>query len=632
MEKFAPAALIFCLNYLFKTSWHCRKEFRYTSNNVNAFGIFLENFCTKLKNVTGKNAVSIVNRKIFGFLKDNLQYCKEFLLYCTQSDVRNDFSNFLSNILTQSFKFDCSESRDVAKFLLELINEEARVQYQNSSHLFAVFKGISEDRSSVVGAKFLLENGIFSSIMGFLLINPQPKTPEMIDIDTPKKSPPTLINGDQSPEVVSPVSSMVGLRNYSRRFSSNQARDFKAIYSLLADLIIRCKFDDFTIERSELGDHIKHEITEEKENLNLVIEPPADLSNFVKNADLFHDFVKEILWAYRHVEGCSTSIEDMLLYLAWSNNDFCRIIVFEILLVCQIVPFREFKSVSPLLCRMLISEQDANFQKRLLFLPLNRQKAQTTLVKSFLDGVYRQTCDGPFDIKGLLYAIKSNHQNDDGRRAYACVKLLSNASNKCLLVKNALNQRQDDWLWAVQWLREKMTEVGAGGGCKIEETGTRKSLRLRGAGGSTSTTIGAPSTSRQLFTSCRKPNTTLLPANVSNDDISSTSFRRTVSAQITLDEAEALLSEMTTARGTLSVATPTSPFPPPLSSPINVPEASNFVVVEVGPQISSKTTTKREQEVVNYSSSNGTGKKNDGNEKSPTVDKSTQKSSQAKFF
>lgn len=106
--------------------------------------------------------------------------------------------------------------------------------------------------------------------------------------------------------------------------------------------------------------------------------------------------------------------------------------------------------------------------------------------------------DNGTQFEGLLAVVRLNH-TQDSRRSYSCIKFLVNLANRCPLVKDYLQQTKSKWQWAVNWLKKKMSEY--------------------------------------TYWS----NTTTL---TSNEDSNRKSFQRTVSAQDTLAEATALLTEL----------------------------------------------------------------------------------------
>ncbi|KAK2177004.1 hypothetical protein NP493_624g01033 [Ridgeia piscesae] len=121
---------------------------------------------------------------------------------------------------------------------------------------------------------------------------------------------------------------------------------------------------------------------------------------------------------------------------------------------------------------------------------------QLKRLKCVIDG-HVDTDDMHYE--GLLAVIRSNHVNDS-RRSYQSVKFLVTLANKCPVAKDYLLQSSTKWQWAVNWLKTKMSDDWA-----------------------------------------LQPSST-----ASNEDSNSKSFQRTMSAQDTLDEANALLKELET--------------------------------------------------------------------------------------
>lgn len=109
-------------------------------------------------------------------------------------------------------------------------------------------------------------------------------------------------------------------------------------------------------------------------------------------------------------------------------------------------------------------------------------------------------------VDGLLDLVQNN-QSSDSCRAYQAVKCLVTASSKCPAVKDHLILEPTKWQWAVNWLKSKMAE---------------------------SSSYWNPSTDSVL----------------SNEESSTRTFHRTTSAQVTLDEANAMLAEFETDKET----------------------------------------------------------------------------------
>lgn len=112
--------------------------------------------------------------------------------------------------------------------------------------------------------------------------------------------------------------------------------------------------------------------------------------------------------------------------------------------------------------------------------------------------------DSGTQYEGLIGVIRQNHLLDS-RRSYSCIKFLVSLANRCSAAKNYLMQIPPKWQWAVNWLKKKMSEY------------------------------------------YWNPSST---STVSNEDSNRKSFQRTISAQSTLDDANALLMELETHEGT----------------------------------------------------------------------------------
>jgi len=100
--------------------------------------------------------------------------------------------------------------------------------------------------------------------------------------------------------------------------------------------------------------------------------------------------------------------------------------------------------------------------------------------------------------QGLLQLVRAE-QKSDTSRAYQAIKCLVNASTKNQVVKDHLFLQPTRWQWAVNWLKNKMD----GGNYWSHSSG-------------------------------------------SNEDSNNRTFHRTTSAQVTLEEANAMLAEFDT--------------------------------------------------------------------------------------
>ena len=141
------------------------------------------------------------------------------------------------------------------------------------------------------------------------------------------------------------------------------------------------------------------------------------------------------------------------------------------------------------------------------------------------------------NVDGLLTLVKSN-QSTDSRRSYQAIKTLVNAANKSQAVKERLLRDPDRWQWAVNWLKGKMNSLGTGDGTSGSYW-TFGSSPTSVSGGSVGSGSGAVSSSTDNV--------------LSNEDASTRTFHRTTSAQVILEEANAMLAEFDRPESNLSM-------------------------------------------------------------------------------
>ena len=124
-------------------------------------------------------------------------------------------------------------------------------------------------------------------------------------------------------------------------------------------------------------------------------------------------------------------------------------------------------------------------------------------------------------VYGLLALVKNN-QISDSRRSYQCIKTLVTAANKSLVVKEKLLRDPEKWQWAVNWLKDKMSQ---------------------GNSHSSGNSDASCATDNSNYWNSATDGLGSLDV-ISNDDATSTRiFHRTTSAQVILEEANALLAE-----------------------------------------------------------------------------------------
>eukprot|EP00095_Tigriopus_kingsejongensis_P003305 maker-scaffold355_size198070-snap-gene-0.39 protein:Tk03305 transcript:maker-scaffold355_size198070-snap-gene-0.39-mRNA-1 annotation:"ubiquitin carboxyl-terminal hydrolase 24 isoform x8" len=161
------------------------------------------------------------------------------------------------------------------------------------------------------------------------------------------------------------------------------------------------------------------------------------------------------------------------------------------------VAFRDSKFSEILILELLKQYSSANsgelkhLSSLLTDILILADSLQGERIKHVIDGKMGSSEDG------LLTLVK-NSQSSDSCRAYQCIKTLVVASNKSSTVKDYLLQDSKRWEWAVNWLKSKMSDE---------------------------------------FNWNANDNI------LSNEDSNIRTFHRTTSAQVTLDEANAILAE-----------------------------------------------------------------------------------------
>lgn len=191
-------------------------------------------------------------------------------------------------------------------------------------------------------------------------------------------------------------------------------------------------------------------------------------------------YIREIVSACREVSGPVAIIIDMLIQCSFCNGDFSVTVIKQVMVQYSSVPSNELKNLSLLLLEILSLEDPLQYIR----------------IQYVIDG-FADENGTPYD--GMLAIIRAN-QNNDSRRSYQGVKFLVTLAHKCSLAKDYLMQTPIKWQWAVNWLKKMMSEH----------------------------TYWGPQSNIPL----------------SNEDSNTKTFQRTVSAQDTLADATALLTEL----------------------------------------------------------------------------------------
>ena len=178
----------------------------------------------------------------------------------------------------------------------------------------------------------------------------------------------------------------------------------------------------------------------------------------------------------------------------------------------------ELKNLSTLLLEILIMDDPLQGQRLKYIID------DSDTVESEKEDDLLASSSNNSSVHGLLTLVKNN-QITDSRRSYQCIKTLVNAANKSPAVKEKLLQDPEKWQWAVNWLKSKMSQ---GGGMQQI---------------STTSDVSSAAENSNYWTTSGSEGLTSLDV-ISNEDATSTrTFHRTTSAQVILEEANALLAE-----------------------------------------------------------------------------------------
>ncbi|XP_022656846.1 ubiquitin carboxyl-terminal hydrolase 24-like isoform X2 [Varroa destructor] len=172
----------------------------------------------------------------------------------------------------------------------------------------------------------------------------------------------------------------------------------------------------------------------------------------------------------------------VLAQLSFCNRELSRVIIRQAMVLFANLPSNELRNLSQLLMKLL-QVQDGLRAER---------------VELIINGAL------PPDHDGIL-AIVAASQDNDSRRAYQGIKFLVTLATKTETAKEYLLKSVQSWQWAVEWLQNQMERLVSSSDGQAKDDGG---------------------------------------VEMSNEDSNTKTFQRTVSAQDTLAEATALLSEL----------------------------------------------------------------------------------------
>lgn len=313
--------------------------------------------------------------------------------------------------------------------------------------------------------------------------------------------------------------------NSSRRWSTNQAREFAIVHELIALIILKCNI--LSLRTCDLPEKPMQVITESMTELpskvsaakeldfsdrspqsssqvdsilqkNLlspvnspVFQPPSDTADLIQLPQevqiyligaLSNRYLKELVFAFEQINHNQlTKTLEMVLTCCYCNEAFSANIIHQILIHVNNSSFNEIKNVLTLLYNIILIED-----------PLQLKRLQLAI-----DG-YK---DNDVVYNGLLSIVRQN-QSSDAKKSYQCVKFIVTLANRSGSCKDYLLKTASNWEWSVNWLKTKMLE-----------------------------SLGNSSQFNTNWTSNK----------FSNEDSDIRTFQRTKSAQRTLDDATALL-------------------------------------------------------------------------------------------
>ncbi|XP_037071034.1 ubiquitin carboxyl-terminal hydrolase 24-like [Pollicipes pollicipes] len=192
------------------------------------------------------------------------------------------------------------------------------------------------------------------------------------------------------------------------------------------------------------------------------------------------DYVREVITALREPSWQPDRVVRMLVRASRGQRQFSIRLTTALMRSFGSIPCNELRHLSQTLAELVALEDSC----------------QTERLDIILDGVPGEGADA---VEGMLGMIRLT-SGANSRRAYQCIKFLVAVAARADALKRRLLSATQRWLWAISWLREQMSQQAGG---------------------------------------WEPPEQSAVDA-TSNDDSSGRMFRRTTSAQMTLDECSRL--------------------------------------------------------------------------------------------
>ena len=247
------------------------------------------------------------------------------------------------------------------------------------------------------------------------------------------------------------------------KWTAGQLTNFTAGYQTLQGILQYTSLAHFnTVETASSNPYLKTDVPCDS-NPEVVSE---GIRQIMTGSNLGHNLVMHLLFVVHSLPSCSSAISNIVCMLCWCNQGITTITMSNIINKLTTVQAHELKPIFTLLLQLLA-----------------------------LDDPYRllrveHVIDGNNSLLGLVKSCSTS----DPKRAYQCVKFLTQLLRSNPIAKEHILRHVTDWEWSVNWLKS------------------------------------AYETEAQAST-------------LSNDLASCKGFQRTTSAQETLSNATALLNE-----------------------------------------------------------------------------------------
>ncbi|XP_022244007.1 ubiquitin carboxyl-terminal hydrolase 24-like [Limulus polyphemus] len=368
-----------------------------------------------------------------------ISYLRPHLLECPLREVRQVMASILEKAIVSFFHHGgTTTSHSLNKVIVHLVSLLNQGVPDNCRSCSQYFRLFSSySQMSISACSHLFECGFFKKSLVFVL----------------------GVSG----------ADMESVESTPRRWSSAQVRDFGPLYETLATLVLACDLTPYRtcgIEKFPVG-------------LRSTIPMPEEVKLTLYGPGSYR-FIREFVSASREVSGSVSTVVEMFVQCSLYNENFTSAIIYEVVTQYSSVPSNELKNLSHLMLELLLLDDSLQYKR----------------IEHVIDGWVDTK---GVHVDGMIDIIRSN-QTNDSRRSYQGVKYLVSLAHKCALAKEYLLQAPTKWQWAVNWLKQMMSEHG---GWAVQSN---------------------------------------IPQ--SNEDSNTKTFQRTVSAQDTLAEATALLVEV----------------------------------------------------------------------------------------